>query len=595
MIETENLSGIMRLIHNTLISVVLSLVCGLISCTDSYMQETLDRAEAIMESQPDSAKSLLLSIDGKKLSGKRQKARYALLMSMALDKSYVDTTTFDVLQPAIDYYLENGTPDEKLKTYYYQGVIFQNKGELEKALNSYIMGLDDSAECSDSLVIARNFVAQGTVYNALLDFDNYIRCNLSAAKLYRDLNLKGFEFDCYTNVINGAVITKDEKLGDSILNLAKEMRPLTEERQRMLLSEQLTYSLSFASEEELGDFIRAHKEKLNSQDDALTLALAYNKIRNFGMSKEILDTVRERNHPYDTIRYLSISVSTLSGLENYKDAFFLFQKFSSFQDSIEFAKYGQMRQAIEEKHKFEIEVKEGNIRKSGIIWVCICGMIIMSFGIAMLCLVVRSNRIKKELALAKAKLQASENAMLRNQKKNLALENINLQKERELNKSEIEGLSNRIRELEKESKSLKVIIESKEELPSEVQKEIKLRIEMLNSLLASSISDNDKYGESYVLWVKEHKENKEQFMNSTRLAFKASHPHFIQYLEEHGLSTNEINYLCLYAIGLKGKEVGAYMNRRGHVNTSSMIRKKLGVDRHDTNIGIYVRQLMKDL
>ena len=34
---------------------------------------------------------------------------------MAIDKTYIDTTTFDVLQPAIDYYLENGTPEKNLE------------------------------------------------------------------------------------------------------------------------------------------------------------------------------------------------------------------------------------------------------------------------------------------------------------------------------------------------------------------------------------------------------------------------------------------------------------------------------------------------
>jgi hypothetical protein len=84
-------------------------------------------------------------------------------------------------------------------------------------------------------------------------------------------------------------------------------------------------------------------------------------------------------------------------------------------------------------------------------------------------------------------------------------------------------------------------------------------------------------------------------MNSNRLAFQASHPHFIRYFEEHGLTVEEINYVCLYAIGLKGKEVGAYMKKRSHVNTSSTIRKKLGIDKHETNIGIYVRKLLKGL
>ena len=63
----------------------------------------MDLAENLMEARPDSALSILSSIDSTRLSGDEAKARYALLMSMALDKNYIDTTNFDILQPAIDY------------------------------------------------------------------------------------------------------------------------------------------------------------------------------------------------------------------------------------------------------------------------------------------------------------------------------------------------------------------------------------------------------------------------------------------------------------------------------------------------------------
>ena len=84
-------------------------------------------------------------------------------------------------------------------------------------------------------------------------------------------------------------------------------------------------------------------------------------------------------------------------------------------------------------------------------------------------------------------------------------------------------------------------------------------------------------------------------MDSTRLAFKASHTRFMNYLEEHGLTEAEQNYLCLYAIGLRGKEIGEYIQLKRHYHISSDIRKKLGIDEHETNIGIYIRKLMKTL
>lgn len=91
----------MRLPFHIIVSLLLSLACFIASCSDRKAQEAMDHAESLMETHPDSALALLSAIDRHSLSNERPHARYSLLMSMALDKNYIDTTTFDVLQPAI--------------------------------------------------------------------------------------------------------------------------------------------------------------------------------------------------------------------------------------------------------------------------------------------------------------------------------------------------------------------------------------------------------------------------------------------------------------------------------------------------------------
>ena len=91
---------------------------GIVSCSGSRQKEAFDIAESLMETHPDSALLILKGMDKSQLHSKAAQARYALLLSMALDKNFVDTTTFDVLQPAIDYYLKKGAAYEKLRTYY---------------------------------------------------------------------------------------------------------------------------------------------------------------------------------------------------------------------------------------------------------------------------------------------------------------------------------------------------------------------------------------------------------------------------------------------------------------------------------------------
>lgn len=120
---------------------------------------------------------------------------------------------------------------------------------------------------------------------------------------------------------------------------------------------------------------------------------------------------------------------------------------------------------------------------------------------------------------------------------------------------------------------MQTLLDAPKELPAEVQNAIKIRVEMINELMARHITKSDKYGKPYEVWANELTTDIEAFLNSNRLAFSASHPAFIDYLERHGLTLDEINYVCLYALGLRSKEVGAYMKRPSHVNTSSRIRK----------------------
>lgn len=222
--------------------------------------------------------------------------------------------------------------------------------------------------------------------------------------------------------------------------------------------------------------------------------------------------------------------------------------------------------------------------------------------IIILLLLFRSNKSQKDLAIERAKISELENKQLKYDKdkaiqkaKIKELENENLKAERDRKALEAENLAHRVEILENESASLKELMDSQEELPAEVQEAIKVRIEMLNALMAGYITNNDQYEKPYESWIKELTDNTEEFMNSNRLAFQVSHPRFIQYFEDHDLTVSEINYVCLYAIGLRGKEVGNYMKKRSHVNISSGIRKKLGTDKHETNIGIYVRKLLKEL
>lgn len=576
-----------------------------------------------METHPDSALLLLKGVEKSELDSKEEQARYALLMSMALDKNYIDTTSFEVLQPAIDYYLESGNPTEKLRTYYYQGRIYQNKGDRDNALNSFIKGIDVSYRSDDSLCIARTLVAQAALYSEFYDFDSYTNCHLKAAKIYKHLSHKWNEFDCLLNALNGSIALDNKARGDSILTLCLEFKDLDSIQDLTLREYKLSHALKFGNIQDVESLIKSQEENTNLDTNGLlNLALAYNKVGKDVNAIHILGSIND-GHEYDTLKYLAVSVPILENMGDYKNALSVYKTFSLKMDSINTLRFDQKSKSIEEKHQIELQAEHEAREKNKIIWSCIIGIIFLVLIVAILLLLFRSNKTQKDLAVEKAKNTELENKQLKSENemaiqktritelenkqlksdkdkaireaKIKELENENLKAERDKKALEAENLAHRVELLENESASLKELMDSQEELPSEVQDAIKVRIEMLNALMAGYITNNDQYEKPYESWIKELTDNTEEFMNSNRLAFQVSHPRFIQYFEDHGLTVSEINYVCLYAIGLRGKEVGNYMKKRSHVNISSGIRKKLGIDKHETNIGIYVRKLLKQL
>ena len=609
----------MKKTFHTLISLILSLSPAFLifSCSRSPLQEELDFAETRMETRPDSALSILKGIDKSALNSNKDRARYALLMSMALDKNYIDTTSFDILQPAIDYYLEKGTPDEKLRTYYYQGRIFQNQGNKESALNAFMKGIETNKQYTDSLLIIRTLVAQAYLLYEFYDFYGYTTNNLKAADLSHLIQKKDYEYQCLLNGLNGSLILDNKLQTDSLMSLCRQLSLNNDNQKLSLLPYELRYAIKYESPENIKPLIDKTGAMFKSTTEGqLNLALAYNKIGDNILAQQLLDSVKNSRLSYDTLKHKSIQVSVYRDSENYKEALNSYFEFHRLLDKINVLKMYQKSKSIEEKYKLEIAAQNDARKKSRVIWgclICITGMMMITL---LLYFLARSRKAEKDLTLQKMKIAEIENEKLKSDKQlisqkaltaqlenerlesereRLALENKYLKLERNNKALEAENLAHRVEILEAESDSLKSLIETRKELPEEVQTTIKKRIEMLNALLANYITNNTLVGSTYEAWLKKITDNAEEFMNYNKMAFQASHPQFIRFFENHGLTEKEIQYVCLYAIGLNGKEVGNYIKKRGHVNISSAIRKKLGMNTHSTNLGLYVLKLLKTL
>ncbi|WP_337395823.1 hypothetical protein [Prevotella sp.] len=527
----------------------------------------MDKAENLMDAKPDSTLVVLENIPSSSVKGKEAAARYALLKSIALDKNYIDTTNFDVLQPAIDYYIKNGKPDEKLRTYYYQGRIYQNQGDDDSAMQSFMNACDLRKQVTDSLLLSHTLVAQGTLYLKQYKINDFVHYNMEAAKLYKTIGKDILAIKSYTNALDGYVMQNNKPAADSLMSICVPMVKKNPEGEAFLFPSLLSYTVNFCSSDEIKEVLTEYQNMELTTDETMIFAEGYSKIGEYDKAMTLISNINPTESTWDSLKYASIKIDILERQGKYKEVFTLYRDYSASLEHYQKELLSQDLLFSDKKHQLEMKSLMEIQDRDRIIWGTLCGIFALVIIIGWL--YYRGYRSKTKHILTE-----KENKNLRLEQENLRLE---------------------IDQLEDERDNLKELQKEQSELSKPIKDVIKNRLDLLNGLLAKEITNNDRYAEPYNKWIDTVRNDKKKFMDSTRLAFAASHPKFIEHLEQHGLSANEINYLCLYAIGLRGKEVGEYIQTKRHYIVSHEIRKKLGIDEHETNIGPYIRRLMKGL
>ena len=541
---------------------IIILAIFLFSCNGhSEHWATITDMESIIEERPDSVLNVLQAINTDKLVGDEEPAKHALLLSMALDKNFVDKTDFEVLQPAIDYYEDNGSATDKLRTYYYQGRICQNAGNDALAMESFVNALDKGVESNDNLTKARTLVAQSTIYYSLYELDNFIETSKRAASYFKQEEKYNSYANCIIKIINGYTL-KDSP---------DEALPYIDECKRMLgtmsanslldfYSAYLVYVAEYGTVQEISNLINEYDNIIpNTHKDWLTLSKAYLRIDKYEDALRAIGQCNDCHNTQEEIKYKALISMIYEKLGKHEEALRAYKEYMIVYDSKNNAIMRQDTKFVEERYNLELQtLRERESKKRVILWSAFFVTILLSI-ILFVHYRLKVNRMEKAIAE-----QTSEKYRL-----------LYLQ-------------------MEEERDTLKNLLAQSEELAPDVKSAVGKRLELLNKFFAAFITNNSDIDRTASKEMEELLANKDTFMISTKLAFTGSHPKFIKYLEERGLTVWEISYCCLYALGLKGKEVGSYIKMRSHYNNSSEVREKLGINEHDTNLGIYIRKLLKN-
>lgn len=393
------------------------IVVLLASCNrNTPILEQMNMAENLMNTKPDSALTLLKNIPVTNIKGKEITARYALLKSMALDKNYIDTTTFDVLQPAIDYYLKKGPPDEKLRTYYYQGRIYQNQGDDDSAMQSFLNGRDLKQVVTDSLLLAHTLVAQGTLYLKQYKINEFVQNNIEAARLYGAIGKGIFEIKSYTNALDGYVMLNNQSPADSLLSICIPLVQKNPDGEVYLFTSLLTYTIKFSSTDELKSFLDKYQDLELSKDETLNFARGYSKIGEQDKALNFLSRINPGTSDLDSLKYAVIKIEILEKQGKYEQALNLYRNYSAMLERYQSKLLSQDLLFSDKKHQLEIENIRNIQNRDRIIWAVLCGIFALTILVGWLYYQAYRSKTKRILA-------EKENA-------NLKLEQDNLRKEK---------------------------------------------------------------------------------------------------------------------------------------------------------------------
>ena len=535
----------------------------LFSCNShSKHWEAISQVESYIEERPDSALVVLEQIVPSELSSKEERAKHALLYSMALDKNYIDKTDFEILQPAIDYYEDNGSATDKLRTFYYQGRIYQNAGNDAAAMECFVNALSEGDGSNDILTKARLYVAQGSIYYTLMKWDKVYEVNLNAADYFFQADKINSFINCTLKAVSAFSQKEDyQQSAKYLTECEKYLNIIPKASLAHYYSEYLTYLIRIEATDNIQETVGIYLSEI--PDDLLdfgTLSNAYIALGEYGKALETISKIDNFPSAVSEIRYYAILSEIHHKLDNYEAALEAYIIYNQLIDAANMKIFEQETQFIEERHSLELRNIQAEETKNRIIWLSI-----ILVSILLIVVIFIRGRLKyRTIQKAHAEQEAERYRLLYEQ-------------------------------MEYEKDNLSELLSHNNDLDNNIRHIIAKRIELLNKFFTVYITNNSEISRKVDKELDELLANKSLFMSSTRLAFAGSHPKFIKYLENHKLSEREIEYCCLYALGLNGKEVGSYIKMRSHFNISSDVRKKLGLVESDTNLGIYIRKLLTSL
>lgn len=367
-----------------------------------------------MQEHPDSALTVLQSIPSDELNNHTQRAKHALLTSMALDKNYIDVAEDSIINVAVDYYSQKGGAEEKTKSWYYQGIVRKNAGRYPTAIVSLELAEKEALKTKDNHML-------GLIYRNKADIFSLNNNNVASIQ-YGEKAVEAFEangdslyavYEKYSLVVDYLNDVQFDKAYALLNALQKCTMPDQLRTQCKLCYARYLVEKGDSVEKAIPIFSETPEEFLSVIDYGLYATALYNEGRKKS-AYELIDKAYEcfnNKEMRATLQYLHSKLAYKDGI--FDLAYSLEDKALSVQDSLTRVLLQQsLSSAQRDFYREELMIQEGIVRrqKAGILYGIIISILLLSIFI----LVFFQRKQKRDSAIKEqmARLSLSQNDTL---------------------------------------------------------------------------------------------------------------------------------------------------------------------------------------
>lgn len=172
----------LRILPIILVSAILWLPAG---CSRNYdVQDRLNRAEALMESAPDSALLILESINASVLRSEPA-ARFAVLITRAQDKNNIVVTDDSLISLAVRFYENKNNISQRMLANYYYGIVQMNNEDYSAGIVALLKALDCAEKLNDNFWTGMSCRAISDIYDETFNSNEALEYAKKAYKHFK--------------------------------------------------------------------------------------------------------------------------------------------------------------------------------------------------------------------------------------------------------------------------------------------------------------------------------------------------------------------------------------------------------------------------